>query len=208
MKQRLKLLKKKSALEKANKETKKILKEEGRIKKEIFAVSKLSRLIQGGKKGDERKDDSKNDSLDIKILTEDSFEEKEEGSISDNGYGRRGASGLSVYLRGITSSYTDYTKIWSWLGEFRTKGCYQFSEFEEKRLEETPLAIPSTPEILCDFEVIEKCIKHQKYFMPGDNMNGTYGNVPMAGVNSRDWEKFQLWAMVDYIMYKLFMDTM
>lgn len=189
-------------------QTKKILEEKSKIKTEISILRNLPKLIKQEIETDKTKEGLEIDSLDTKILSEESPEEKGEATIIDNSYGRRGMSGSSLYSGGIGSSYTDYDKIWGFLGQFRTKGMYQFSEFEEKRLKETPLVIPSCPQILCDFEVIQTCVKHQKYFMPGYNMNGTYGNVPMAGVSSRDWEKFKLWAMMDYILYKLFMDTM
>ena len=174
-----------------------------RIITEILTLKNLSIKVKEESTAEQKSDD---DSLDWKL--DDESEEELEEEFVDNSYGRRGTTNSSIYSGSPSSPYTDYDEIWGFLGEFRTKGIYKFSESEEKRLRETPLVIPSTEGILCDFEIIEDCVKHQKYFTAGDNMNGTYGMLPFGKVNSKDWEKFKMWAMVEYVLYKLYMDRM
>jgi len=211
MKKRLKKKKPQKLVRRPSKRKKiiEIVREHTNIIKEILAVKSLSIPARDETAKSSERKESSDDSLDGKLSDKQENSERiKEERVTDNSYGKRGTSTSHFYSDSPSGSYADYDKMWGFLGEFRTKGAYQFTESDEKRLIETPLLIPSTPQILCDFEVIETCVKHHKYFTPGDNMNGNYGAVPMGGVNSRDWEKFQLWAMVDYVMYRLFMDRM
>ena len=105
----------------------------------------------------------------------------------------------------IKTPYIDYGRLFSYLGNFRSKGA-----FEE--LAETPTQLANrvleqgNRFYFIDREVIDSGIRTLKYFTPGAIV-GEINTVPV-GVNSADWEQFKLWQKLDPVMFNLKMNIM
>lgn len=126
-------------------------------------------------------------------ISDESLEESTEGEIIkderkiivNGGYGTINPyAGMSPHVR-----YTDYDKIWSHLGSFRT---YDAQEGAESRNEIALKNGESTREMVSK-ETIEKAARHFKYFISGDVISDI-GYVPPVGSNidSKEWEKYRL----------------
>ena len=124
-------------------------------------------------------------------------EEKEEAG----GYG---TSRRSAYAAGIISPYTDYGKLFSYLGAFKAN---TGQEIESAAQMMGRVMDESGKFFFLDREVIDMGVKHIKYFNMGLKLSGDMSAVPLGNVNSKDWEMFKLWSKIDPVMYKLKMDT-
>lgn len=142
--------------------------------------------------GEKREKEAKSD--EVKVI-----EEKEE---SHGGYG---TSKRSSYAAGVASSYTDYGKLFSYLGTFKAntgKDIESATQMISKILDE------GNKFFFLDTETMDMGVKHIKYFNMGLKLSGDMSTVPLGNVNSKDWEMFKLWSKIDPVMYKLKMDTL
>ena len=155
----------------------------------------------------------------IKAAVEKAKKEKKEKASAEETKGYAVLSGEKAAIRnsyGASSksygsaphvSYIDYGKIFSYLGKFRSQSEFEnfvsdsHVEMVKKRMEQ------DNKFYLLDNEIIDDGVRAIKYFTPG-NLAGEIGAVPMAGINSSDWEKFKLWKIVDYVMFNLKMSTL
>ena len=127
------------------------------------------------------------------------IEEKED---SHGGYG---TSRRSSYAAGAVSSYTDYGKLFSYLGAFRAntgQDIESAAQIMNRVLDE------GNKFFFLDTETIDMGVKHIKYFNMGLKLSGDMSAVPLGNVNSKDWEMFKLWSKIDPVMYKLKMDSL
>ena len=96
----------------------------------------------------------------------------------------------------------DYAKLFSYLGKFRTQGAYENDspiEFLNKTTENGSFT-------LIDKETMEKGKTYVRYFnskIPIDKSS----LVPMAGMNSAEWEQFKMWMRLDTAIYLLKIST-
>ncbi len=115
---------------------------------------------------------------------------EEEKSASHGGYG----TVSKVYGAAPSVKYTDYNKLFSHLGTFKTKGMYEdIIESDAK----TQQLISSTREMV-SMETMNKAAKHVKYFTAGESLSDVPGYVPPTGmnINSKDWEKYRVMTMM------------
>jgi len=125
---------------------------------------------------------------------------KDEPKIEHGGYGTVSKDyGLSG-----TAKYTDYSKLWSHLGSFKTQNMYADTESSNQIAMNNG---ESTREAVST-ETIEKAAKHFKYFVSGDIV-GDIGFVPPTGsnINSKDWEKYRLMSMMSIYKPLLLLKT-
>jgi hypothetical protein len=133
------------------------------------------------------------DEIKKQTLEEAGLEEDDEGKIIKDdgkflvncGYGTINKHyGTSPIIK-----YTDYNKIWSHLGSFKTFAAYENDESSNK------IAVKNgeSSREMISMGTIDKAAKHFKYFVQGDVM-GDIGLVPPAGANidSKEWEKYRL----------------
>jgi hypothetical protein len=111
------------------------------------------------------------------------------------GYGTASKS----YGASPESSYSDYSKLFSYLGKFKAfSSAYSQSSGED---------FSHTPEKafqLADIVTIETGARFVKYFSRGSDMNTIMLSVvPIAGMDSAEWAQFKLWAQLDPVMYRL-----
>ena len=142
--------------------------------------------------GEKAEKEAKSD--EVKVI-----EEKEE---SHGGYG---TSRRSAYAAGAVSSYTDYGKLFSYLGAFKANSGQNIenaADMMNRALNE------GNKFFFLDTETIDMGVKHIKYFNMGLKLSGDMSAVPMGGVNSKDWEMFKLWSKIDPVMYNLKLNTM
>lgn len=104
------------------------------------------------------------------------------------------------------SQYADYGKIWGHLGKDTVVRMYD-GDFSAGSS-----SAGTTKQELVSYQTFEKSMKSIKYFTPGGHssimLDAFYGNVPMHGVDSKEWEKMKLYMMVDNgVMFKLMMGT-
>ena len=101
-----------------------------------------------------------------------------------------------------STPYVDYGKLFGYLGKFRAQGAYQsddnFMGFLNNSLEGRSFELVSR-------EAMDKGARFVKYsFQHGaDFYENLTSLVPVAGINSADWEKFKLMMQIDKVMYKL-----
>ena len=101
-----------------------------------------------------------------------------------------------------SAPYMDYGKVFGYLGKFRTKNPYQsddnFIGFLNNSLESRSFELVSR-------EAMDSGARHAKYFFPhaADFYLNLTSLVPIAGMNSGDWEKFKLMMQIDKTMYSL-----
>jgi len=117
--------------------------------------------------------------------------ETEEEVIVNGGYG----TVSTAYENAPVVKYTDYGKIFKYLGSFKTKNSYDSFNFENIRKEGSAMN-ESTREMV-SLETMEKAAKHFKYFVRGEII-GDVGFVPPFGSNidSKEWEKYRLMSQM------------
>lgn len=105
------------------------------------------------------------------------------------------------------TSYVDYAKLFSYLGKYRAQSGFEnfVSDSPTERINK--IMEQGNKFYLVDREVIDTGIRAMKYFTHG-TITGDLSAVPMGGISSGDWEKFKLWKLVDYVMFKFKMDTL
>lgn len=118
-------------------------------------------------------------------------EEQEEENVVHGGYGTiKPYSGMSSYVK-----YTDYSKIWSHLGAFRTNDMYERDESSN----EIAMRNGESTREMVSTETLEKAAKHSKYFVWGDLVGDVSFVVPFGlNVNSKEWEKYRLMNMISF----------
>ncbi|MBI2661796.1 hypothetical protein HYX09_06050 [Candidatus Woesearchaeota archaeon] len=127
-------------------------------------------------------------------------EEHHDESLGGYGTSRRGA-----YNSGISASYSDYGRLFSYLGSFRAKGAFE----ELGAVERTNRMLDEGNRFFfLDSEVIDTGMKQLKYMSSFQKLTGEINAVPMGGINSKDWEMLKLWKQIDPVMYSLKMSTM
>ncbi|MBI4452814.1 hypothetical protein HY637_05260 [Candidatus Woesearchaeota archaeon] len=106
-----------------------------------------------------------------------------------------------IYGISPAKSYVDYEKLFSYLGQFRAKGSY-YSDQHTKALSSV---IESKSFELVSREALDKGARYVKYFFPkaADFHLNLTSLVPVAGMNSADWEQFKLMMILDPVMYAL-----
>lgn len=111
----------------------------------------------------------------------------------ESGIGGYGA--VRPYSSGTFASYLDYSKLFSYLGKFRAFSSY-FSAENAISPEN------SSQRQAAELDAIEKGVRHIKYLAHNHEIN-TISAVPIAGMDSSEWEKFKLWMKLDPVMYRL-----
>lgn len=120
----------------------------------------------------------------LEIAAEQELEDKEENPVH-GGYGTiKPYVGMSPNVK-----YTDYSKIWSHLGAFRTNAYGSAEETAHK----IAMNNGESSREMVSYETINKAERHFKYFVMGD-LVGEVGLVPPVGIgiDSKDWEKYRL----------------
>ena len=131
---------------------------------------------------DENTSEGKKENLEI--TAEEKPEDKEEKPVH-GGYGTiKAYAGISPGVK-----YTDYGKIWSHLGTFRTNA---YGSAEKTQIQIAMDNGESSREMV-SYETMNKAERHFKYFVMGD-LVGEVGLVPPVGIgiDSKDWEKYRL----------------
>ena len=100
------------------------------------------------------------------------------------------------------ASYVDYGKLFSYLGKFRTKNAYD----NTAPLEDLNKPAESGSFVLADKETMEKGKFYVRYVNSKIPIDKT-SLVPIAGMNSAEWEQFKLWMRLDTAMYLLKIST-
>ena len=99
------------------------------------------------------------------------------------------------------SSYVDYEKLFSYLGNFKAKG----SSYSDAPAEALNSSIESKSFELVGREAMDKGARYAKYFFPkvADFHSNLTSLVPVAGMSSAEWEQFKLMMLLDPVMYSL-----
>ena len=146
----------------------------------------------------ERKKDEKKklaDSIQYKVIRD------ERPLLENAGYGTVSKSYGSL----IKAAYIDYGKLFSYLGEIKSRNA--FEDFDASPTQLTNRILDQGNKFyFVDREVIDTGVRTLKYFIPGE-ITGEIHVVPV-GVNSTDWEKFKLWMKIDPVMFNLKMKTL
>ena len=131
------------------------------------------------------------------------IENKKYKILEDSGPTENGGYGTIQKNYGISpnSSYVDYEKLFSYLGKFRAKSPYENSDSTANSGNSREDSAFS----LIGLETIEKGSRYVKYLFPkGADFHATLTSlVPVAGMNSAEWEQFKLWVKIDPVMYAL-----
>lgn len=101
------------------------------------------------------------------------------------------------------TSYVDYEKLFSYLGKFKSQSAY---ENMDNPMDVLNKSIESGSFTLIDRETMEKGKTYVRYFnskIPIDKSS----LVPIAGMNSAEWEQFKMWMRLDTAMYLLKIST-
>src|SRR3989344_1299008 len=153
----------------------------------------LKAAAEGKKDGKEKKNDSPN-SLQYNTPRDD------RPILENAGYGTisRAYGGM------IKTPYVDYGKLFSYLGDFRSKNAFEDIEGSPTQLANKVMERGNRFYFI-DREVIDSGVRNLKYFIPGEIMGDIHA-VPV-GINSTDWEKFKLWQKIDPVMFNLKMNT-
>lgn len=98
----------------------------------------------------------------------------------------------------IHAPYVDYGKLFGYLGILKARNAYDNSDSS---------AGPKNPDAsgfqLVSSEAIEKGARFVRYMKhPTIDLN-TSSLVPIAGMDSGEWENFKLWKQLDPVMYLL-----
>ena len=102
------------------------------------------------------------------------------------------------------ASYVDYGKLFSYLGKFRSQGAYE--NMDGDHLGKINKAMEDQGFSLIDKETMEKGKTYVRYFnskIPIDKSS----LVPIAGMNSAEWEQFKMFMRLDTAMYLLKIST-
>lgn len=116
-----------------------------------------------------------------------------------------GGYGAVSKVYGITphTSYVDYARLFSHLGKFRAKSAY---ENMAEHIEALNNAAESDSFVLADRETIDKGKFYVRYTNSKIPIDKT-SLVPIAGMNSAEWEEFKLFMRLDTAMYLLKIST-
>jgi len=156
----------------------------------------------------------------VNILIRSAVEEAKRGRIEKNIFSNgtmsikagkeaaNGGYGAASRLYGASSeAYVDYSKLFSYIGRFRSQSPYEDYSGESHTEKINRIMEQDNKFYLVDREVIDDGVRSIKYFTFGVMLREP-GPVPMGGINSADWEKFKLWKLVDYVMFNLKMSTL
>ena len=101
--------------------------------------------------------------------------------------------------------YIDYGKLFGYLGKFKAKNAYD-SDIPMQSL--GSLVEPRSLELV-DRASMDKGVRYVKYFFPhaADFYVNLASLVPVAGMNSAEWEQFKLMMQLDPVMFKLKLST-
>ncbi len=130
---------------------------------------------------------------------------QEDFSLNLNGgYGTISRS----YGSAPANSYVDYAKIFSYLGKFRAGSPYE----QVEGLEALNKTLESGSFTLVETENMNKGARYVRHFGGGKDLNPlSYLNplslVPVAGMNSGEWEQFKMWMKLESVMYLLKIST-
>ena len=101
------------------------------------------------------------------------------------------------------TSYIDYGKLFSYLGKFRAQSAYEnmgdHVEFLNKSTESGSFT-------LTDRETMDNGARYVRHFHPKIPIDKT-SLVPIAGMNSAEWEEFKRLMRFDTVMYLLKIST-
>ena len=165
----------------------------------------------------------KNDNIPVSVIVniliraalEKAKREKENKPVSENTKYRLtddskdapGGYGTASKHYGIspTTPYVDYGKLFGYLGKFRARNAYD-SDIPTQSFGN--LVEPRSVELV-DRESMDKGVRYVKYFFPhaADFYVNLASLVPVAGMNSAEWEQFKLMMQLDPVMFKLKMST-
>lgn len=124
---------------------------------------------------------------------------KEDKDKNIGGYG----AVSKVYGIIPNTSYVDYGRLFSHLGKFRAKSAY---ENMAEHVEALNNAAESGSFVLADRETIDKGKFYVRYAHSKIPIDKT-SLVPIAGMNSAEWEEFKLFMRLDTAMYLLKIST-
>jgi len=187
-----------------------------RVKKASIKVPRLS--IKKNKAAKLKNDDSIPVSSIINILIKTAVEkakrerkekpvenDKEYNVLKDNKQIAHGGYGASSKGYGTSShaSYVDYGKLFSYLGKFRSQSAY---ENMGNHVEALNKAAESGSFVLADKETMDKGARYVRYFNSKTPIDKT-SLVPIAGMNSAEWEQFKWFMRLDTAMYLLKIST-
>ena len=96
------------------------------------------------------------------------------------------------------SSYVDYAKIFSYLGKFRAQGAYGAAV-------EMPNSAENGSFVLADKDSMDRIGRFDKYIRNPNMAIQTIALslVPIAGLNSAEWEEIKNLMRFDSVMYTL-----
>ncbi len=122
---------------------------------------------------------------------------KEDSELNVNG-----GYGSVSHSYGVTpiATYVDYDKLFSYLGKFRSLSPYQSSGNPFERSGGSDI---NNNFSLIGLETMERGAKYVRYFQPAAATLDTTSLVPVAGMNSSEWEQFKMWMRLDPVMYRL-----
>ena len=106
------------------------------------------------------------------------------------------------YSGTIHPSYINYGKLFGYLGSFNARNTYD----PESPLEFLNKSQDATSLTLVDVQTMEKGKNHVRYFNSKGIIDKT-SLVPIAGMNSAEWEQFKLFMRLDTVMYLLKIST-
>ncbi|MBI2657518.1 hypothetical protein HYX08_02375 [Candidatus Woesearchaeota archaeon] len=124
---------------------------------------------------------------------------KDGAEFASGGYG----SASKGYGASPKASYVDYGKLFSYLGKFRASSSYQN---EEEVVAEKNVQLDDSGFFLADKQLMDNGAKYIRYFNSKTPIDKS-SLVPMAGMNSAEWEQFKLWMRLDTVMYLLKIST-
>jgi hypothetical protein len=122
----------------------------------------------------------------------------EESEAAVGGYG----SSSAKYGMAALSKHVSYSKIFSYLGKFRSKSMYEDldsdpNSFLNKALEQ------ANSFSLIDMETVEKGSKFIKYVKPQMTDISQTSLAPAAGMNSAEWEQYKLFMKLEPALFAL-----
>ncbi len=118
----------------------------------------------------------------------------ERHSIINGGYGA-----VSKGYGAFHTSYVDYGKLFSYLGKFKSQNAY---ENMAEHVGVINRSLDSNSFTLVDRETMDKGKFYVRYVNSKIPIDKT-SLVPIAGMNSAEWEQFKMWMRLDTTMYLL-----
>ena len=114
-----------------------------------------------------------------------------------------GGYGAVSNIYGIVPNipYINYGKIFSYLGKFKSQSAYEYLDDSSEKFGKSMGENNSFS--LIDLETSEKGARYVKYFMSNSSGIDPISMMPIAGMNSAEWEQFKLWMKLDPVMYRL-----